>query len=111
MRWVVEERRPTKFNFVPAAAHDHLSMQLADDPAEILEKFPGYGLIEIEAEVLWGEGLRVTYKPDEGPNHVAVWGLKQAPNSLKERLRKRVSRAWEPRTQHLVYEREKPVTP
>lgn len=81
-------------------------MHLADmiTPEEIFAAFPRYGLLEIPAQVFWDEGYRVTYYPVEGPDHVAVWGLKNVPNSKRDRLRKRVTRAWEPETQQLVFE-------
>lgn len=81
-------------------------MQVAADPAVILSAFPRYGLFEIQADTFWEEGCRVTYEPGEGDDskdHVAVWGLKVVPNSKRDRLRKRITRAWEPGSQQLVY--------
>jgi hypothetical protein len=103
--WVHEERRPTVYNFVPAKAHDHLSMQLGDiwSPDEILAAYPGFGLLEIGVHAFGARGLRVTYKPDEGEGHVAIWGLKNAKKALLRELCTQIVRAWEPGTQALVY--------
>jgi len=102
--WVFEEARPTKYNFTPETSDDFLSMHRSDmiHPDAIFAMFPGFGLLEIDIEVLLEFGLRVTYQPEEGRDHVAVWGLKGNKNPLRRELCKRVLRLWEPGTQALV---------
>jgi hypothetical protein len=106
--WVREEQRPTKFNFVPAKAHVHLSMQIGGrtTPEKILADYPGFGLLEIEVIAFASRGLRVTYQPAEGHDHVAVWGLKNAPKPLLRELETQILRAWAPVSQALVYVRQ-----
>jgi hypothetical protein len=98
--WKREEAKPTKYNFTPDGADDYLSMQLSDrvTPTEIFEKFPGIGLLEIETNVLRGKGLRVTYEPADGADHVAVWGLKGPKNALRRDLCEMTIQLWEPGT-------------
>ena len=104
---MAEERRPTRFNFVPAKTQDHLSTHLADlaDPAKIMERYRGFGLLEIPVEALIAENLRVVYMPGVELDHVGVFGLKEAPHSLRERLCQKIARVWEPITQELVLNR------
>lgn len=76
-----------------------------------MRRFPGYGLFEIEVAAFRKEGLVVRRAPEQGAeDHIAVDGLKGAPNAVVDRLRDQITRAWEPGTQRLVIDRsaEKP---
>lgn len=104
-RW--SEGRPTRYNFLPAKVHQHLSMHLAEfvTPEQIFRQFPGFGLFEIEVGALLAEGLTVKYMPEAAPDHAGVFGLKNAKNAILDGLRKQIVRAWEPGSQRLVYTR------
>jgi hypothetical protein len=106
--WVREESRPTGYNFRPGNSQQHLSTQLADDPGKILAEYPDYGLLEIAADSFWMWDLRVTYEPEERPDHVAVWGLVGARKDVLRQLAASILRAWEPRTQRHVYSKPQP---
>ena len=101
--WVAEDKRPTGYNFRPGKVQQHLSTQLAEDPAGILADNPGFGLLEIAADTFWRFRLRVTYEPEFRPDHVAVWGLNGARKDLLRELADCIQRAWEPGSQALVY--------
>lgn len=61
--------RPTSVNFLPDSGPDpSVSMYRAAEttPSEVLEGHDGFGLLEIDAEKLWGLGKRVTYEPQYG---------------------------------------------
>ena len=79
-------------------------MQWGDvvSPEAILKAFPEFGLFEIPAEDFAAGGFKITRRRDEGEDHVAVWGLKSASNSTLEKLRLRITRAWEPVTQQMI---------
>jgi hypothetical protein len=71
------QNRPTSANFMPGRSDPYLSMYRAAEttPSEMLAGHDRFGLCEIDAEVLWGMGLRVTYEPTYGKGHVGVWGF------------------------------------
>ena len=67
--------RPTSVNFLPDGGPDpSVSMYRAAEttPSEVLEGHDGFGILEIDAEIFWGIGKRVTYEPKHGKGHVAV---------------------------------------
>jgi hypothetical protein len=106
-KWSFRRRRPTAYAFVLPKEDEHMSMHLAEvvRPEDIFAQYPRYGLFEIEVVTLRELGLTARYAPEAGDDHVAVFGLKQATSSVKEKLAKRIVRAWEPGTQQLSYER------
>jgi hypothetical protein len=101
--WIVEELRPTSNNFKTSKTQPHLSTQLAEDAATVLAENPGLGLLEVESDVFWRFGLRVTYEPEQRIDHVAVWGLNGAKRELLRQIAECILRAWEPGSQRLVY--------
>jgi hypothetical protein len=107
-KWSTRRRKPTAYVFVLPREDEHMSTQLAEmtSPEKIFEKYPNYGLLELDVRELREFGLTVRYMPEKGTDHAAVYGLKGLTSSVKERLAKRVVRAWEPGTQQLVYERD-----
>ncbi len=44
-------------------------------PSELLDAHDRFGLLEINAEQLWGLGKRVVYTPAFGKGHVGVYGF------------------------------------
>jgi hypothetical protein len=70
------ENRPTSYNFLPDK-DDEVSMFRAAEttPSEVLEGHERFGLLEIDAEVLYGLGARVIYTPQWGKGHVDVCGF------------------------------------
>ncbi len=71
------ENRPTSLNFLPDTGEEYVSMFRAAEttPSEVLEGHEGFGLLEIDAEVLWALGKRVIYQPAYGKGHVGVRGF------------------------------------
>lgn len=71
------ESRPTSLNFLPDRGEEYVSMFMAAEttPSEVLEGHEGFGLLQIDAETLWGLGKRVIYQPEFGKGHVGVWGF------------------------------------
>lgn len=69
------EDRATSLNFLPDRGEPYVSMYRAAEvtPSAVLEGHDGFGLLAIDAEVLWGLGCRVTYEPRYGKGHVGVW--------------------------------------
>jgi hypothetical protein len=94
-----KKQRATSFNFVPDSVEDDLSMHLGDrtTPEEILQRYPDAGLLEIKAGVLRAAGLRITFEPDEGPDHVSVWGLKGSTEGQRKALSRQIIKSWKPR--------------
>lgn len=77
-------------------------------PEQIFERYPGVGLLEIEVMVFWELELRVTYEPEDGEDHVGIWGLKGNTRAVKDKrdaLRERLLRVWEPGTYAVVLDR------
>ena len=109
--WKREENLPTKYNLTPDGQDDFLSMHLAERirPEQIFAKHADFGLLEIKVEVLRAKGLTVIYKPEEGVDHVAVFGLKGQKNPLRRELLTMLSALWEPGTMQLLWRREVPV--
>jgi hypothetical protein len=73
-----KDGRPTSYNFLPDRGEDDLSLFRAAEKStsEMLENHDGFGLLEIEAAVLWGLGKRVIYSPSRGgKGHVSVFGF------------------------------------
>ncbi len=73
------ENRATSLNFLPDK-HGEVSMYRAAEttPSEVLDGHDGFGLLAIDAEVLWGLGGRVIYTPRWGKGHVDVCGFTKA---------------------------------
>ncbi len=71
------EDRATSLNFLPDKGEPYVSMYRAAEVtlSEVLEGHDRFGLLAIDAEVLWGLGCRVTYEPKYGKGHVGVWGF------------------------------------
>lgn len=69
------EDRATSLNFLPDRGDEYVSMFLAAEVtlSEVLDGHERFGLLEINAEILWGLGCRVTYEPKYGKGHVGVW--------------------------------------
>ncbi len=72
-----DRQRPSSLAFLPDTDDEYVSMALASlvRPEQVLSGFAGFGLCEIAVSVLIDLGLRVTYQPEYGEGHVAVWGL------------------------------------
>ena len=102
--WFEAENRPASYNFIQDNDDEYLSTQWSEltTPGRIFAQHPGAGLLEVPVAVFWEHGLRVTYEPKDGPDHVAVWGLKNPKTSLLKKLRKAVTRTWRPGTSELV---------
>jgi hypothetical protein len=90
--------RATSFNFVVDTGEQYLSTHLSDriTPDEIFAEYPGAGLCEIAVDVVRLAGYRVTYEPDEGPDHAAVWGLVNATDGQRKILSRQLIRSWPP---------------
>lgn len=71
------DNRATSLNFLPDRGEQHVSMFRAAEttPSEVLDGHDGFGLLAVEAEILWGLGCRVIYQPEYGKGHVGVLGF------------------------------------
>ena len=73
-----KDNRATSNNFVPDRGEDDVSLYRAAErsPSEVLEGHENFGLLEIEAAVLWAMGKRVIYTPSKGgKGHVSAYGF------------------------------------
>jgi hypothetical protein len=93
-----KKKRATSFNFIPDRGEEVLSMHLSDrtTPEHILAAYPGAGLFEIAVDALREAGLRVTYEPDHGPDHVWVHGVKALTDGQRSKLAGKQLRSWRP---------------
>ena len=93
-----KKQRATSFNFIPDRGEEVLSMHLADrtTPEQIRAAYPRAGLFEIAVDVLRAAGLRVTYEPAHGADHVWVHGVKALTDGQRSKLAGQQLRSWRP---------------
>lgn len=73
-----KDGRATSMNFLPRRGEDDISLYLMAEKSasEMLEGHAAFGLLEIDAGVLWGAGRRVIYTPSKGgKGHVSAYGF------------------------------------
>ena len=72
-----KDGRPTSLNFLPDRGEPSLSLYRAAEvsPSDVLTGHDGFGLLEIDAEVLWAIGCRVIYEGSIDKGHVGAVGF------------------------------------
>lgn len=72
-----KDGRATSLNFLPDRGETSLSLYRVAEttPSDVLTGHDGFGLLEIDAEVLWALGVRVIYQGSRDKGHVGAFGF------------------------------------